>query len=427
LGYAGGGKAPVYMASESHYCLEFVRNITAPLYSSIGWANKTSHLDKPIALNLACSAGNTDCLAEAKLRFDSWRLNGSSLTACHQLGAAADCVHLRAAESDTRRCGTSCGSATWPDDSAAERERLLRALAMSRQCLAGEPPAGLLAGPRDWCAARTSSPSSATLEPTQCSGDSSGTGAACTGTSFSRLAAAILSPRSFGPEDRRLGAMVPGFARQFNDEFHWPRPSAARNANARRLLGGPARPQPEPQSHWRREQCQVKLRAEQQCQVKLRAEQCQVKLRASSARLQLKALRAVLRSRGAVSRQIVSRAAEAAALTGSDEASLAGSNTVWDGVFTSLSPTDNRRGVRLAAVRPAAGARPLPMRGERAAQPAPLQAGDLRLEASDSELEELAAAYPEKIGSAWVSAGWRASLYRARGQEDAAFAQLQPT
>ncbi|PAA47826.1 hypothetical protein BOX15_Mlig022849g4 [Macrostomum lignano] len=323
-----------------------------------------------------------------------------------------------------------------------------------------------------------------------------------------------------------------------------------RNANARRLLGG------------RHGHSRSHSRTGEE----------------SSARLQLKALRAVLRSRGAVSRQIVSRAAEAAALTGSDEASLAGSNTVWDGVFTSLSPTDtggvfgsllfvlllalglflcaesaqpnlhrskqemfvwafvqtvssvilnyasflgaicmlavfqwrrararHQRRLQLRLQREwmrhvrevcedmqrrgqteQAGQQPAeqqqtaqqqeqkqPHQKQQAAQQQKSQqqqqpgssqnntaahfgnnasndeamrlrrkgaellrmvseleklaALELRLEASDSELEELAAAYPEKIGSAWVSAGWRASLYRARGQEDAAFAQLQPT
>uniref|UniRef100_A0A1I8F119 Ion_trans domain-containing protein n=1 Tax=Macrostomum lignano TaxID=282301 RepID=A0A1I8F119_9PLAT len=210
-----------------------------------------------------------------------------------------------------------------------------------------------------------------------------------------------------------------------------------RNANARRLLGG------------RHGHSRSHSRTGEE----------------SSARLQLKALRAVLRSRGAVSRQIVSRAAEAAALTGSDEASLAGSNTVWDGVFTSLSPTDTggvfgsllfvlllALGLFLCAesAQPnlhrskqemfvwafvqtvssvilnyasflgaicmlavfqwrrarARHQRRLQLRLQRewmrhVRELEKLAALELRLEASDSELEELAAAYPEKIGSAW--------------------------
>uniref|UniRef100_A0A1I8G669 ERAP1_C domain-containing protein n=2 Tax=Macrostomum lignano TaxID=282301 RepID=A0A1I8G669_9PLAT len=194
--------------------------------------------------------------------------------------------------------------------------------------------------------------------------------------------------KDFGPEDRRLGAMVPGFARQFNDEFHLAEAEPLRNANARRLLGG------------RHGHSRSHSRTGEE----------------SSARLQLKALRAVLRSRGAVSRQIVSRAAEAAALTGSDEASLAGSNTVWDGVFTSLSPTDTGGvfGSLLFVLLLALGlflcaesAQPNLHRSKQEmfvwafVQLEKLAALELRLEASDSELEELAAAYPEKIGSAW--------------------------
>uniref|UniRef100_A0A1I8G855 DUSP domain-containing protein n=1 Tax=Macrostomum lignano TaxID=282301 RepID=A0A1I8G855_9PLAT len=168
-----------------------------------------------------------------------------------------------------------------------------------------------------------------------------------------------------------------------------------RNANARRLLGG------------RHGHSRSHSRTGEE----------------SSARLQLKALRAVLRSRGAVSRQIVSRAAEAAALTGSDEASLAGSNTVWDGVFTSLSPTDTGGvfGSLLFVLLLALGlflcaesAQPNLHRSKQemfvwafvqllrmVSELEKLAALELRLEASDSELEELAAAYPEKIGSAW--------------------------
>uniref|UniRef100_A0A1I8JQ16 Protein kinase domain-containing protein n=1 Tax=Macrostomum lignano TaxID=282301 RepID=A0A1I8JQ16_9PLAT len=231
-----------------------------------------------------------------------------------------------------------------------------------------------------------------------------------------------------------------------------------RNANARRLLGA-GTPQPShsrtgeravpgeaesravageaesravPGAKLRGRAVPVKLRARavQQLKheaaavpgVKLRAEQCQVAAEGTSGGA------AEPRCGQPTDRQ---QGGGGAALTGSDEASLAGSNTVWMAVFTSLSPR-TPRGVRLAAVRPAAGARPLPMRGERAAQPAPLQAGDVRLglrsgRRKGAELlrmvsesgeaggawscgwrprtrswRELRAAYPEKIGSAWT-------------------------
>ncbi|PAA80666.1 hypothetical protein BOX15_Mlig024421g3 [Macrostomum lignano] len=234
LGYAAVVKLLSYMASESHYLpwyaassglgaitrqlarratygawSEFVRNITAPLYSSIGWANKTSHLDKllqPIALNLACSAGNTDCLAEAKLRFDSWRLNGSSINS--ELRQIVYTYGLL--ESDTQAVWDFMWQRYLASDSAAERERLLRALAMSRN-------AWLVNRLLDFSLDRDlvrrqdfvtligyigANPNALEILWNWC-----------------RLHWDSLL-KDFGPEDRRLGAMVPGFARQFNDEFH---------------------------------------------------------------------------------------------------------------------------------------------------------------------------------------------------------------
>uniref|UniRef100_A0A1I8FJR4 FHA domain-containing protein n=1 Tax=Macrostomum lignano TaxID=282301 RepID=A0A1I8FJR4_9PLAT len=181
-------------------------------------------------------------------------------------------------------------------------------------------------------------------------------------------------------------------------------------------------------------QCQVKLLSkskQKQCQVKLRAEAVQVKLRASSGQVKLRAEQCQVKlraeqCRGEAESRAVPGEAESRAVQG-DEAVASRSNTVWDGVFTSLSPR-TPAGVRLAAVRPAAGAR-LFLCAERAAQPnlhrskqemfvwafvqerrraglrmvselEKLAALELRLEASDSELEELRGGVPGERSAA---------------------------
>uniref|UniRef100_A0A1I8JNM1 J domain-containing protein n=1 Tax=Macrostomum lignano TaxID=282301 RepID=A0A1I8JNM1_9PLAT len=395
-----------------------------------------------------CSAGNTDCLAEAKLRFDSWRLKRESINS-----ELRQIVYTYGLLSRTRRrCGTSCGSATG-QRLAAERERLLRALAMSRNACAGETPAGLLAGPRPG-APQDFVTSSATLEPTPMLWRSSG---------LVRLHWDSLL-KVFGPEDRRLGAIVPGFARQFNDEFHLAEPSrcatptpggfwAAGTATAgatvaRKSVPGEAESEQVPDASEAESRAvpaerelQVKLRAEQ-CQVKLRAEQRQVKLRSRSQCQQCRKLNPPLSKlcKPVAAEGTSGGAAEPRCGQPTDRqqggggggpdrqrrGSLAGSKHRLGWRVHQPEPHGHRRGVRLAAVRPAAGARPLPMRERRAAQPArapsrrcssgpsfqllrmvseleKLAALELRLEASDSELEELAAAYPRRS----AAPGWR--------------------
>uniref|UniRef100_A0A1I8JMA7 Peptidase_M1 domain-containing protein n=1 Tax=Macrostomum lignano TaxID=282301 RepID=A0A1I8JMA7_9PLAT len=420
LGYAAVVKLLSYMASESHYLPWYAASsglgaITRQLARR---ATYGAWLLQPIALNLACSAGNTDCLAEAKLRFDSWRLNGSSINS--ELRQIVYTYGLL--ESDTQAVWDFMWQRYLASDSAAERERLLRALAMSRN-------AWLVNRLLDFSLDRDlvrrqdfvtligyigANPNALEILWNWC-----------------RLHWDSLL-KDFGPEDRRLGAMVPGFARQFNDEFHLAEAEPLRNANARRLLGGrhghsrshsrtgeesSAREQCQVKAE-SREQCQVKLRAEQ-CQVKLRAEQCQVKLRAEQCQVKLRAEQCQVAAEGTSGGAAEPRCGQPTDRQqgggggGPDRqrrglASRKQHRLGWR--VHQPEPHGHRRGcsgsllfVLLLALGLFLCAESAQPNLHRSKQEMFVWAFvQLRLEASDSELEELAAAYPEKIGSAWT-------------------------
>uniref|UniRef100_A0A1I8I2N5 Aminopeptidase n=1 Tax=Macrostomum lignano TaxID=282301 RepID=A0A1I8I2N5_9PLAT len=184
LGYAAVVKLLSYMASESHY---------------LPWYAASSGLGA-ITRQLARRA-----------TYGAWSEFVRNITAPLINSELRQIVYTYGLlESDTQAVWDFMWQRYLASDSAAERERLLRALAMSRN-------AWLVNRLLDFSLDRDlvrrqdfvtligyigANPNALEILWNWC-----------------RLHWDSLL-KDFGPEDRRLGAMVPGFARQFNDEFH---------------------------------------------------------------------------------------------------------------------------------------------------------------------------------------------------------------